>query len=139
LTYEIVAYTMQSGNLGNVIRGLGGTFAQSWGSGTVVLELNCMFKGLRAPNLYSAGMSSQALRIPSSWVPLMHLYLLARYRRIEQQEEEAQKLMQQFEGGLKEATKKKPAVGDRQIQPQDTIAVDVYPLLSRMFGGALIP
>jgi hypothetical protein len=137
--YEIVAYTLSGNNLISLVRGLGGTNAQNWPAGTPVYELNCMFKGLRAPQLYSPGMAANTLRLPSSWIPLMHMYLLARYRRIEQQEDEALKLMQTFEAGAKEATKKKPAVGDRQIQPQDTVAVDVYPLLSREFGGGIIP
>jgi len=137
--YEIVSYTMQGNNLVSLVRGLGGTNAQTWQAGTPVSELNCMFKGLRAPQLYAPGMAANTLRLPSSWIPLMHLYLLARYRRIEQQEQEAAQLMQQFEAGAKEATKKKPVLGDRQIQPQDSVGVEIFPLLSRDFGGGIIP
>lgn len=138
-TYEIVAYTMSGNNLMSLVRGLGGTNAQTWPVGTPVSELNCMFKGMRAAQMYTPGQAANTLRLPSSWVPLIHLYVLSRYRRIEQQEDEATKLNQLFEAGAKEATKKKPAVGDRQVQPQDQVAVDVYPLLSSTFGGALIP
>jgi hypothetical protein len=98
-----------------------------------------MFKGLRAPQLYKPGMAMNTLRLPSTWVPLMHKYLLSRYRQIEQQQDDSDKLLQQFQAGAKEATKKKPAVGDRQIQPQDNVGVEVYPLLSREFGGGIIP
>ena len=139
LPFEIVAYTMSGNNLISLVRGLGGTNAQSWPVNTPVYELNCMFKGLRAPQLYQPGMAANTLRLPSSWLPLMHMYLLSRYRQIEQQQDEADKLLQQFSAGAKEVTKKKPAVGDRQIQPEETVAVDVYPLLSRVFGGGIIP
>ena len=137
--YEIVAYTTSGNNLVSLVRGLGGTNAQAWGIGTPVYELNVMFDGLRAPQLYQPGMGANTLRLPSSWVPLMHKYILSRYRQIEQQQDESDKLMQAFEAGAKEVTKKKPAVGDRQIQPEESVAVDVYPLLSRVFGGGIIP
>jgi len=138
--YEIVSYSTSGANLVNLVRGLGGTNAQAWPANTTpVYELNCMFKGLRAPQLYSPGMAANTLRLPSSWVPLMHKYLLSRYRQIEQQQEESDKLLQQFQAGAKEATKKKPAVGDRQIQPADNTGVEVYPVLSREFGGGILP
>lgn len=137
--YEIISYTAQGNNLGSLVRGLGGTNAAAWPAGTPVFELNCMFTGLRNPQLYTPGMAANTLTLPSTWVPLLHLYLLGRYRRIEQQEEEASKLIKSFEDGAKEATKKKPVLGDRQINPEDSVAVDVYPLLSKEFGGAIIP
>lgn len=138
--YEIVAYTTSGAQLINLVRGLGGTNAQAWPANTTpVYELNCMFKGLRAAQLYAPGQAMNTLRLPSSWVPLMHQYLLSRYRQIEQQQQEADSLLKMFQAGAKEATKKKPAVGDRQIQPQDYTSVDVYPLLSKEFGGGLIP
>lgn len=138
-TYEVVSYTMEGDNLVSLVRGLGGTNPRAWLVGTPVLELNVQITGMRAPQLYAPGTANNSLTIPSSWVPLMHLYLLARYRRIEQQEDEASKLMKQFEDGAKEATKRKPVLGDRQINPQDSVAVDVYPLLSKEFGGGIIP
>lgn len=137
--FEIAAYTGQGSNFANMVRGLGGTNAQAWPMGTLVSELNVMWKGLRAAQLYSPGMASWTLRLPSSWVPLMHMYLLGRYRQIEQNQSEADGLFKAFEAGAAQATKKKPAVGDRQIQPLDNVAVDVYPLLSRTFGGGIVP
>lgn len=137
--FEIVSYTLNGNTLGSLIRGLGGTNPQAWPNGTPVTELNFHFTGLRAPQLYTPGMAYNTLRVPSTWVPLLHEYLLARYRRIEQQEDEATKLIQQFEVGIREATKKKPTAGDRQIQPQEQVAADIYPLLSRTFGGGIIP
>jgi hypothetical protein len=137
--FEIISYTLNGNVLQSLVRALGGTNAQAWPVNTPVSELNFMFTGLRAPQLYSPGMSYNTLTVPSTWVPLLHTYMLARYRRIEQNEDEALKLMQSFQAGIKEATKKAPAVGDRQIQPQEQVAADVYPLLSRYFGGGIIP
>jgi hypothetical protein len=137
--YEIVSYTMQGNNLGTLVRGLGGTNAFAWPVGTVVSELNCMFTGLRNPQLYVPGMAANTLTLPSTWVPLIHMYLLGRYRRIEQQEDDATKLIKAFEDGAAKVTKKNPVLGDRQINPQDSVAVEVYPLLSREFGGGIIP
>jgi len=138
-TYEIVSYSGMGAALQNLVRGLGGTNAQSWQSGTPVTELNVYFSGLRAPQLYTVGQAANSIRIPLEWTPFVHLYLLARYREIEQQRQEAQSLMQQFDAYAKSLTKRKPILGDRQIIPQSDQGLDVRPGLSSTFGGILIP
>lgn len=137
--YEIVSYTSVGNNLANLIRGLGGTSPQAWPAGTTVTELNVYMSGMRQAQQYDIGGAATTVRIPSEWVPLMHTYILARYRRIEQNEEDTKTLMEQFSAGLKSATKKKAILGERQIQPQDETMVDVFPGLSRTFGGLIIP
>jgi hypothetical protein len=122
-----------------MVRGLGGTDPQAWPSGTPVREMNVMFAGWRAPILYSPGMASRQIRLPSDWVPLIHKYLLSRYRLIEQQEQEATRLEREFMDGMKSATKRKAPIGERQIQPLDQTMVDVFPGLSRTFGGLIVP
>lgn len=136
---EIVSWTGSGNNLISLVRGLGGTSPQAWGNGTPVIELNCHFSGMRAAQLYTPGMAASTLTVPSDWTPLLHLYLLARYREVEQQGEDAERLMKRFMSGALEATKQKPVIGDRQIQPQDSVGVEVWPLLSHDFGGAIIP
>jgi hypothetical protein len=125
--------------LGNLIRGLGGTNAQSWASGTAVSELNVYFTGLRSPQLYAVGQAANSIRIPLEWTPKVHVYLLSRYRVIEQQQSEADSLMKDFEAYLKSLSRRKPVLGDRQIIPQADQGLDVRPGLSRTFGGLLIP
>lgn len=136
---EFVSYTAQNNSIISMVRGLGGTKAQAWPSGTNFREINSMFIGWRAPILYFPGDASTPLTIPSDWVPLIHKYLLSRYRLMEQQTEEATQLEQEFMSGMGKATKRKSPVGDRQIQPLDSTMVDVFPGLSRTFGGLIIP
>jgi hypothetical protein len=138
-TYEIVSYSGALPGLGDLVRGLGGTSAQVWPSGTPVTELNVYFSGLRAPQLYTVGEANNSIRIPLEWTPYVHMYLLARYRTIEQQQQEASTLMKEFDGYVKGLSKRKPVLGDRQINPQSDLGLDVRPGLSRTFGGILIP
>jgi hypothetical protein len=138
-TFEIVSYSGMLPGLGNLIRGLGGTNAQAWTSGTAVSELNVYFTGMRVPQLYTVGQAANSIRIPLEWQPKVHTYLLSRYRVIEQQQSEADSLMKDFEAYLKSITKRKPVLGDRQIIPQADQGLDVRPGLSRTFGGLLIP
>jgi hypothetical protein len=138
-SYEIVSYSGMLPGLANLIRGLGGTNAQSWPSGTAVSELNVYFTGLRSPQLYSVGQAGNSIRIPLEWTPKVHIYLLSRYRTIEQQQQEADSLMKDFEAYLKSLSRRKPIVGDRQITPQSDVGVDVRPGLSSTFGGLIIP
>jgi hypothetical protein len=138
-TFEIVSYSGMLPGLGNLIRGLGGTNAQAWPSGTAVSELNVYFTGLRTPQLYTVGQAANSIRIPLEWTPKVHVYLLSRYRVIEQQQSEADSLMKDFEAYVKSLSRRKPVLGDRQIIPQSDSGLDVRPGLSRDFGGILIP
>jgi hypothetical protein len=137
--YEIVSYYGMLPGLANLIRGLGGTNAASWPSGTAVSELNVYFTGLRSPQLYTVGQAANSIRIPLEWTPKVHTYLLSRYRTIEQQQQEADSLMKDFEAYLKGLSRRKPIVGDRQIVPLSDQGLDVREGLSRTFGGILIP
>jgi hypothetical protein len=137
--YELVTYSGMLPGLGNLIRGLGGTNAQAWPSGTAVTEMNVYFTGMRNPQLYSVGQASNSIRVPLEWTPKIHTYLLSRYRVIEQQQSEADSLMKDFEAYLKSLSRRKPILGDRQINPQADQGLDVRPGLSRTFGGILIP
>jgi hypothetical protein len=138
-TYEIVSYSGMLPGLANMIRGLGGTNAQSWSAGTPVTELNVYFTGLRSPQLYTVGQAANSIRIPLEWTPKVHVYLLSRYRTVEQQEQEASALMKDFEAYLRSLSRRKPIVGDRQIIPISDQGLDVRPGLSSTFGGILIP
>lgn len=136
---EYVSFTSSGNNIVSMVRGLGGTAPQAWPINTPVNEMNVQFAGWRAPTLYKPGDALCNLNIPSDWVPLCHKYLLGRYRQIEQQQDDTTKLEQEFMAGMAKATKRKAPIGERQIQPQDTTMVDVYPGLSRTFGGLIIP
>lgn len=138
-TTEYVSFTAGTNQLLTMVRGLGGTTARAWPNGTPVAECNVYFAGWRAPSLYVPGQAGNTITIPSDWVPLVHKYLLSRYRLIEQQQEEAARLEREFMEGMKTATKRKAPIGERQIEPLDSTLVDVYPGLSRKFGGLIIP
>lgn len=136
---EYASFTANGNNLISMVRGLGGTKAQTWPDNTPVTEMNIMFAGWRAPTLYYPGSATQTIHIPTDWVPLVHKYILSRYRLIEQQDQDAVRLEKEFMDGMKSATKRKAPIGERQIQPLDQTQVDVYPGLSRTFGGLIIP
>lgn len=136
---EFCSFTANGNSLTSMVRGLGGTSAQAWPANTPMTEMNAMFAGWRAPILYYPGMASRTINLPSDWVPLIHKYILSRYRLIEQQDQEAVRLEKEFMDGMKNATKRKAPVGERQIQPLDTTMVDVFPGLSRTFGGLIVP
>jgi len=136
---EYVSFTASGNSAISMVRGLGGTDAQAWPNGTPVNEMNLMFAGWRAPSLYVVGNSQKTVHLPTDWIPLIHKYILSRYRVIEQQQEEAMRLEKEFMAGMASATKRKAPIGERQIQPLDTTMVDVYPGLSRTFGGLIIP
>jgi hypothetical protein len=137
--YEVVSYSGMGTGLAQLTRGLGGTSGQAWPTNTPVYELNCMFTGFRAPQLYTVGQSANTIRIPADWTPYIHMYLLARYRRIEQNEQECTTLMKDFDAYLAKCSKRKPVVGERQIQPDDWSGIDVRAGLSSTFGGIVIP
>jgi len=136
---EYASFTSSGNDLFGMVRGLGGTNAQAWPTNTPVTEMNIMFAGWRAPNLYNVGSATTSIRLPSDWIPLLHKYILSRYRKIEQQYQESVALEKEFMEGMKNATKRKAPIGERQINPQDEVAVDIYPGLSRLFGGVIIP
>jgi hypothetical protein len=83
--------------LTNLLRGLGGTVAQAWPTGTLATELNIRIAGLRTGITYTVGSALSTLPIPSNWLPPLKSYVLGRFRRAEQDDESGQIVAREFE------------------------------------------
>jgi len=97
-TPEIIAYQLigSGPNLGGVLRGLGGTQAQAWASGSTVQELNGRFAGYRYPTIPVVGQSLNTLDVPISWDVAIQRYMESRAREAQKYFKEAKDLMDQF-------------------------------------------
>lgn len=99
---ELVYYSNSSaGVLNNLVRGLGGTQAQTWPAGTPVSELNLWFSGYRRAVKHSVGDSALTILVPPGWESLLPRYIEARYRQSEHEWKVASDLMASFEKEIK--------------------------------------
>ena len=74
---EIVSYSDLSFGLGGLRRGLGGSVAQAWPSGTQVTELSLFWCGKRIINpTYATGQSTTQLACPIGWESIVWQYML---------------------------------------------------------------
>lgn len=121
------------------VRGLGGTIAQAWASGTAVNELNLFFVGLRIPPKYLIGQSAFTLNVPPGWKSALSHYLLHRFRLIERDRKEADAEYKQFVQLIKDSPLNKQVGGPRQIQIGGGQRIDTVPGAGSVFGGILLP
>lgn len=138
---EIVGFGGFSGlTMTGLIRGLGGTTAQAWPSGTAITELNIMIAGLRVPTVYAVGSSYNTLNVPPGWETPLTKYLLSRFREPEQNGRDAQRLMQEFENALKNLlAANKPIAGPVQVTAGGRRGPEVAAGFGTSFGGVIIP
>jgi hypothetical protein len=83
---EFIAYASASnGQLSGLIRGIGGSAAQSWPSGTQVTELSLFWCGKRIlpANLFSPGQAAAVLPVPQGWESIIPTYMLGQAKRSE--------------------------------------------------------
>jgi hypothetical protein len=138
LQTELFAYTglnTSPQQLLNCVRGIGGTTALGFGSGTQILEANLRFAGFRQPPFFSIGQAYSDLGIPLGWeVPLSN-YLVAQYRLAEQQTQESMAIEKGFTDDVTALAKLyRGKTGPIQI---GSITREVYP--GGYSGGILIP
>lgn len=138
--YEIVAYQAASGNqLTGVVRGVCGTVPTQFYANTVVNELNLHFAGHRVPSPNTFGSGLQNFYLPAGWEDAMETYLIARYRKAEQEEKAATSLLKEFSAKLARLMANKIVAGPRQVQIGVSQGVDTYPGLGSVFGGVIVP
>ena len=137
---ELVYY---SGNVSNslapVTRGIGGTIAQAWPSGTSVMEANIYFSGIRYPLHYSRGQSASQLQLPPAWIDVLRDYLSARFKQAEQDIEGAGVLLKQFEQKCQAIRGNREVMSPRQVQVGGNGGVETCMGLGGMFGGVILP
>lgn len=137
--YEIVAYQAADLNtLSGLVRGVCGTVPQQWYANTPINELNLQFSGHRVPSPNTFGSSLQNFYLPAGWEDAMETYLVARYRKTEQENKEASDLLKEFSAKLAKLMANKIVVGPRQIQIGASQGVETYPGLGSVVGGGVI-
>lgn len=141
LPNELVWFSSNTGgNLTGLIRGMGGTRAQAWPSGSTVQEANLFFTGKRmVPPSYSPGDSLVTLSVPAGWEPLLKDYILGRIREGEQKGQDADRLYKRFVTAMKDwLNTNKQITGPVQINPYGARGAEVVPGLGSPFGGVLL-
>jgi hypothetical protein len=137
---ELVYYSGNASNsLSPVTRGMGGTVAQAWPSGTPVLEANIYLSGLRYPLHYSRGQSTTQLNLPPAWIDALRDYLSARFKQAEQDVEGAQAVLKQFEQKCQAIKGNREVMSPRQVQVGGSTGPEICSGAGGYFGGVLLP
>ena len=137
---ELVYYSGNASNsLSPVTRGMGGTIAQAWPSGTSVMEANIYFSGIRYPLHYQKGQAANQLNLPPAWIDALKDYLSSRFKGAEQDVEGQQAMLKQFEQKCLAIKGNREVMSPRQVQVGGTTGPEVAVGLGGYFGGVLIP
>jgi hypothetical protein len=137
---EIIYYSGNASNsLSPVTRGMGGTIAQAWPSGTSVMEANIYFSGIRYPLHYTRGQSANQLQLPPAWIDALRDYLSARFKQAEQDVEGAQAVLKQFEAKCQAIKGNREIMSPRQVQVGGASGVETVSGLGGYFGGVILP
>lgn len=137
---EIIYYNTVTPTTMNIaIRGLGGTVAQAWPTGTAISELNIFFHGLRTCPIYNVGQAQQTLNVPPGWEPAIAHYLLHRFKLLEKDYKGSKEQYDFFASIIGALPANKPVGGPRQIQVGGSQALQTYPGLGGYGGGVIVP
>lgn len=137
---ELVYYSGNASNsLSPVTRGMGGTFATAWPSGTQVLECNLYLTGLRYPTHYTRGQANNQLGLPPAWIDVLKDYLAARFRGAEQDLEAQGALLKQVEAKCNSIKGAREVMSPRQVQVGGNSGVETAMGLGGYFGGVILP
>lgn len=138
--YEVVEFMRNDGNqMTGVTRGMQGTVPFPWPAGTLITELNLMWAGQRVPTGYRLGDSTSTFYLPEGWADAMETYMLARFKKAEQQYQEATALQKEFTAKVQHLMATRIIAGPRQIQVFAGRGTEVYPGLGSPFGGVIVP
>lgn len=135
---EIMAYAgNSSGQLKNLLRGLGGTTAADHPQGALVSELNLFFHGWRvySPN-FQPGQSLLTIPVPVGWETILPMYGLGRAKLSEQNLADWNTLYKQFVGDMTTWFKTNHVTtGPKQVGDVSN-SLEVIPSLG---GGWVVP
>jgi hypothetical protein len=115
---ENMSYSQASvttNQLTGIVRGYSGTIAGSHLSGASVSQLILRLLGRRMPVMLVPGQSSNVLDLPMGWDAILDDYIMARFKRTEQDEDAAAKLIQQFMTRAKELRDDSIPLESRQV------------------------
>lgn len=138
---ELAYYSNNASNtLAPVTRGMGGTFATAWPSGTQILECNLYLTGLRYPTHYTRGQANNQLGLPPAWIDVLKDYLSSRFKGAEQSVEEQQALLKQVEQKCQSIKGNRQVMMRRQVQVGGSSGVEVAGGgVGGFFGGVILP
>ena len=93
-------YTVAAGNttITGIVRGLSGTQEVNHTDGSNVLELNVRMAGFRNPVFYSIGQAATSIPLVPGWEVPLATYILAQYKKAEQDMQTAKALEDEFGG-----------------------------------------
>lgn len=132
-----------SGNVSNslspVTRGMGGTIAQAWPSGTPVMEANIYFSGIRYPLHYQRGQANNQLQLPPAWIDALKDYLSSRFKGAEQDVEGQSAMLKSCEQKCQAIKGNRQVMSPRQIQIGGSNGPEVCAGLGGYFGGVILP
>lgn len=128
---EIVSYAFNSNaQLTGCYRGIGGTVAQAWSTGTTVTELNIRLAGRRIITPYSVGAAASSIPVPPEWATWLPMYMLSRFRDSEGEHQLAASMRKEFMEFVNQLGKgNKQRGGPRQI--------GAGPQVGEVYGGTL--
>jgi len=118
-------------------RGVGGSRAKSWASGTPVYECNLMFAGTRMPTHYNVGESILPLDCPPNWSNILTDFLLYRFKLSIQKSQEANAILEVMERKIRETAAQKNVSRRGMLQKFNSGPPGVYPL--GPFGSVIVP
>jgi hypothetical protein len=137
---EVIYYSGNASNsLSPVTRGMGGTIAQAWPSGTPVLEANIYLSGLRYPLHYTRGQANAQLNLPPAWIDVLKDYLSARFKLAEQDVEGSQALLKQVEQKCNSIKGNREVMSPRQVQVGGSSGVETVAGTGGYFGSVILP
>lgn len=137
---ELIYYSGNASNsLSPVTRGMGGTIAQAWPSGTAISEANIYFSGIRYPIHYTRGQAANQLNLPPAWIDALRDYLSARFKQAEQDVQGAAALLKQFEQKCMGIKGNREVMAPRQIQVGSNGGVQTVAGAGGFFGGVILP
>lgn len=137
---ELVYYSGNASNsLSPVTRGMGGTIAQAWPSGTSVMEANTYFSGIRYPSHYQRGQAASQLNLPPAWIDVLRDYLSARYKQAEQDVQGAEALYKMFAQKCQAIKGNREVMSPRQVQVGGHSGVETAMGAGGFFGGVILP
>jgi hypothetical protein len=135
---EIMQYSGKPSitHLGGLVRGMGGTQPAAHVTFSAITELNIRLSGFRQPNEYVPGDSLKTLDVPLGWEEPILDYVLAQYRKAEQDTAQAQQLEKSFTESINVFAKaSRTYTHPRQMG--DSSQLVVYP--GTFLGGVLVP
>lgn len=135
---EIVAYyTLNNGQIGSLIRGLGQTVAQAWPVNTTVFELSIFWCGKRLTmNGVQPGSAYQTLYAPQGWAAILPNYLLAQAKKAELDLEGSKALEETFFREIKDWMMANKGVATRVQVGGNTTTLSFNPVLGQ---GTIVP